>query len=321
MKIGTVELGGNVFLAPMAGVTDLAFRRLCKQYGCPIVVTEMVSAKALAYQSTKTRELMDIHPEERPVVLQIFGSEPEVMARVTREILNDEPFDILDINMGCPAPKVIKNGDGSALMRSPDLAYEIVKAVKEASTKPVTVKFRKGWDERQVNAVEFAKVVEAAGADAIAVHGRTREQFYTGKADWDIIAQVKQAVKIPVIGNGDIFSPEDAKSMFEITGCDGVMVGRGVQGRPWLFKQILQHLETGRYDPDPDLRERIGLIEQQIEWMLAYKPERLVLMEMRKHASWYLKGIVNSASARAAVNRITTKEEMMTLLNSLLKSE
>ena len=317
MRIGNVDLLGNVFLAPMAGVTDLAFRRLCKRFGCPVVVTEMVSAKALAYQSNKTRELMDIHPEEGPVVLQIFGSEPEVMAKITREILNFEPIDIIDINMGCPAPKIVKNGDGSALMRNPELAFQIVKAVKEASNKPVTVKFRKGWDDNQVNAVEFAKGLEAAGADALTLHGRTREQFYTGKADWEVIAQVKNSVGLPVIGNGDIFSPEDAKRMLEETGCDGIMVGRGVQGKPWLFQQINQYLATGHYDPSPSLKERIQIIEQQIDWMLDYKPEHLVIMEMRKHTSWYLKGIEHSGAVKVAVNQAKTRAELIGLLNSL----
>lgn len=318
MIIGNVDLGGNIFLAPMAGVTDLAFRRLCKAYGCPVVVTEMVSAKALAYQSNRTRELMDIHPEERPVVLQIFGSDPEIMAKVTEEILNDEPIDIIDINMGCPAPKIVKNGDGSALMRTPELAFEIVRAVKSVSKKPVTVKFRKGWDEDSVNAVSFARGLEASGADAIALHGRTREQFYSGRADWQAIAEVKASVGIPVIGNGDIFTPEDAKRMFDETGCDGIMVGRGVQGKPWLFRQISEYLETGSYSPAPGLRERIDIISQQIEWMLTYKPEHLAIMEMRKHASWYLKGIEHSGAVKVAINQAKTRDEMMRLLESLL---
>lgn len=318
MIIGNVDLGGNVFLAPMAGVTDLAFRRLCKAYGCPIVVTEMVSAKALAYQSNRTRELMDIHPEERPVVLQIFGSDPEIMAKVTEEILNEEPVDIIDINMGCPAPKIVKNGDGSALMRTPELAFEIVRAVKSVSKKPVTVKFRKGWDEDNINAVSFARGLEASGADAIALHGRTREQFYSGRADWQAIAEVKASVGIPVIGNGDIFTPEDAKRMFDETSCDGIMVGRGVQGKPWLFRQIAEYLERGSYSPAPGLRERIDIISQQIEWMLTYKPEHLAIMEMRKHASWYLKGIEHSGAVKVALNQAKTRDEMMRLLESLL---
>jgi tRNA-dihydrouridine synthase B len=317
MKIGSVELGGNVFLAPMAGVTDLAFRRLCKYYGCPVVVTEMVSAKALAYQANRTRELMVIHPEEKPVVLQIFGSEPDVMARVTQEVLNHEPFDILDINMGCPAPKIVKNMDGSALMKNPPLAFEIVKAVKAVSTKPVTVKIRKGWDDRSVNAVEFSKGLEAAGADGITVHGRTRDQFYSGKADWEIIRKVKDSVGIPVVGNGDIFTPEDAKAMFEQTNCDGIMVGRGVQGKPWIFKRIMEYLETGYYSAEPTLEERIQIMSQQIDWMLEYKPERLVMMEMRKHAAWYLKGLEHSSAMRHAVNQIRSREELMALLEKM----
>ncbi len=321
MIIGNVDLGGNVFLAPMAGVTDLAFRRLCKGFGCPVVVTEMVSAKALAYQNNQTRELMDIHPEERPVVLQIFGSDPAVMAKITEQILNFEPIDIIDINMGCPAPKIIKNGDGSALMRTPELAFEIVRAVKAVSKKPVTVKFRKGWDDGSVNAISFAKGLEAAGADALTLHGRTREQFYSGKADWDAIAKVKANVAIPVIGNGDIFAPEDAKRMFEHTGCDGIMVGRGVQGRPWLFEQINDFLTTGTYKPSPDLAARIAIIEQQIDWMLTYKPEHLTIMEMRKHTAWYLKGIEHSGAVKVAVNQAKTRSELIDLLKGLLKRQ
>lgn len=318
MIIGNVDLGGNIFLAPMAGVTDLAFRRLCKRFGCPVVVTEMVSAKALAYQSNRTRELMDIHEAEKPVVLQIFGSDPEVMARITKEVLNDEPVAAIDINMGCPAPKIVKNGDGSALMRTPELAFEIVRVVKAVSTKPITVKFRKGWDDTSVNAVDFAKGLEAAGADAITLHGRTREQFYSGKADWKTIAEVKASVGIPVIGNGDIFSPEDAKRMFEETGCDGIMIGRGVQGKPWIFKQINEYMETGSYSQAPALLERIAIMNQQIEWMLTYKPEHLVIMEMRKHASWYLKGIEHSGAVKVAINQAKTQKEMLALLETLL---
>ncbi|MCK8059550.1 MULTISPECIES: tRNA dihydrouridine synthase DusB [unclassified Fusibacter] len=318
MKIGSVTLDGNIWLAPMAGVTDLAFRKICKEFGCPVVVTEMISAKALSYRDKRTFKYMEVHPEERPLALQIFGSEPDTMAQVTEEVLNDHPFDILDINMGCPAPKIVKNGDGSALMKDPRLAAEIVSAVKAVSKKPVTVKFRKGWDDEHINAVEFAKMMEAAGADAITVHGRTREQYYSGKADWTIIKSVKEAVAIPVIGNGDIFTPEDAKSIVELTGCDGIMIGRGVQGRPWLFEQINDYLKTGTYKPDPCLEERILLIEKQLNWMTEYKPEHVAVMEMRKHSAWYLKGIKNSANIRAQINKASTKEELSTLLRSLL---
>jgi nifR3 family TIM-barrel protein len=238
MRIGNLEFKNNIFLAPMAGVTDIAFRGLCKEMGCGLVYTEMVSAKALYYGSENTKDMLQVSDEEKPVAVQIFGSEPLVMAKSCDIFNDDDNICIVDINMGCPAPKIVKNGEGSALMKNPKLAYEIVKEVKKASIKPVTVKIRKGFDKNNINAVEFAKYMEDAGADAIAVHGRTREQMYEGKADWDIIKQVKNSVSIPVIGNGDVKTPEDAKMLFEISNCDAIMIGRGSMGNPWLFKQI-----------------------------------------------------------------------------------
>lgn len=239
MKIGNLTFENNIFLAPMAGVTDISFRGLCKEMGCGLVYTEMVSAKALYYGSENTQTLLRIADEEKPVAAQIFGREPDVMARICEEYLNNrEDICIIDINMGCPAPKIVKNGEGSALMKEPELAYDIVRTIKKVSTKPVTVKFRKGFDEDNINAVEFAKGMEQAGADAIAVHGRTRKQMYQGKADWDIIKRVKDSVSIPVIGNGDVFSPEDAIRMKRTTNCDGIMIARGSQGNPWIFRQI-----------------------------------------------------------------------------------
>ena len=256
MKIGNVQLNNKVFLSPMAGVTDLPFRLICKEKGCGMLYTEMINAKALCYDDENTKKMLKIEDEEHPIAVQIFGSEPEFMGKAAA-MMNEYPNEILDINMGCPAPKVIKNGDGSALMRNPKLAAEVLSSVVKNSKKPVTLKIRKGWDDDSVNAVEIAKIAEECGISALAIHGRTREQFYSGKADWDIIAQIKQTINIPVIGNGDVFEVEDAVNMLEKTKCDAIMIGRGAQGNPWIFKRISHYMETGEILPEPTLEEKI----------------------------------------------------------------
>ncbi|ABR50599.1 putative TIM-barrel protein, nifR3 family [Alkaliphilus metalliredigens QYMF] len=313
MKIGDISLHSKVFLAPMAGVTDLPFRLICKKMGSGMVYMEMVSAKGLYYGDKKTERLLQIHPEEKPAALQIFGSEPDIMAKAAY-MLNDRENIILDINMGCPTPKIVKNGDGSALMLDPPRAARVVKAVVRESIKPVTVKIRKGWDDKQINAVEMAKILEDSGAQAIAVHGRTREQFYSGKADWDIIKQVKEAVTIPVIGNGDVFSVEDARDMLEQTQCDGIMIGRGAQGNPWIFKRVDAYMKNGEVLAEPGLEERVEMILEHMDLVIKYKGEYIGIREMRKHVGWYLKGLKNSASIRNLINRIESSQEMKLLL-------
>ncbi len=318
MKIGTFELGSPVILGPMAGVTDLPFRRICKEYGAGLLVTEMVSARALYYGDKKTARIMRIEEEERPVALQLFGNDPEVFVAIMDQI-NGHNHDILDINMGCPAPKIVKNGEGSALMKDPKKAEALIKAVVKHSTKPVTVKFRKGWDDDNINAVDFAAMAEAAGADAVAVHGRTREQFYSGKADWDIIRRVKEKVNIPVIGNGDIFSVDDAIAMKEQTNCDGLMIARGVQGNPWLLREVSTYMATGERIAPPSVEERIRVASKHFQYLLEVKGERIGILEMRKHAAWYLKGVPRSAAIRNEINRSTSAEEVVKLLESALE--
>ena len=318
MKIGNVELGGRVFLAPMAGVTDLAFRLICKEKGCDLLYTEMINAKALCYDDDKTKKMLNIREEEHPVSVQIFGSDPNYMGRAA-DILNEYPNEILDINMGCPAPKVIKNGDGSALMRNPKLAGEVLKAVVKNSIKPVTLKIRKGWDDNSINALEIAKIAEDAGISAIAVHGRTREQYYSGVADWDIIKQVKEAVEVPVIGNGDVFDIKSAIKMLDKTGCDAIMIGRGSQGNPWIFSQINSYLENGIAIPEPSAEEKINIAIKHLNLALEEDGEYVAVREMRKHIAWYLKGLKNSARLRDEINKIESYDDVVLKLQRYLE--
>ncbi len=313
MKIGTVTLDNNIILAPMAGVTDLPFRLLCKEQGVGMTCTEMVSAKAISFHNKNTEALLETAQQERPVSLQLFGSDPDIISEMAAYI-EDRPFDILDINMGCPVPKVAGNGEGSALMRNPKLVAEIVKKTARATKKPVTVKIRKGFTQQEVNAVEIAKIAEASGAAAVAVHGRTREQYYSGQADWDIIRQVKEAVRIPVIGNGDIDSAKKAKQMLEETGCDAVMVGRAVRGNPWLFREIRSYLEDGTLPERPSKDEVRAMMLRHARMQIEYKGEYIGIREMRKHISWYTAGYPGSAKLRGEINLVDSYEELERLL-------
>lgn len=316
LKIGSVTLDNNLILAPMAGVTDLPFRLLCKEQGAGLICTEMISAKAIHFKNKNTESLMEIDVRERPVSLQLFGSDPDLMADIAAQI-EYRNFDILDINMGCPVPKVVNNGEGSALMKNPRLVHEIIRKVSGAIQKPVTVKIRKGFTEDCVNAVEIARIAQDAGAAAVAVHGRTREQYYSGKADWDIIRQVKEAVSIPVIGNGDVDSPEKAKQMQQETGCDGIMIGRAVRGNPWLFSRILHYQETGELLPKPDIREVKEMMLRHARLQLEYKGEYTGMREMRKHVAWYTAGMPHSAAVRRLVNEVESYEQLEELVDRL----
>lgn len=309
LKIGNVTLENNLILAPMAGVTDLPFRLLCKEQGAGLLCMEMVSAKAIYYGNKNTEALLEIHPGECPVSLQLFGSDPDIISEMAAKI-EDRPFAILDFNMGCPVPKVVNNGEGSALMKNPKLAEEILTKLVRAVKKPVTVKIRKGFDEDSVNAVEIAKMAESCGVAAVAVHGRTRQQYYSGQADWDIIRQVKEAVKIPVIGNGDIHTAEDVVRMKEQTGCDGFMIGRGAQGNPWIFRQILHKLETGEDLPRPSLQEVTEMVLRHARLQIEVKGEYVGMREIRKHAAWYTAGYKNSSKLRGKINEIENYEQL-----------
>lgn len=317
MNIGNVELENPYILAPMAGVTDLPFRLLCKEQGAGLLCMEMVSAKAILYKNKNTEELLAIDPGENPVSLQLFGSDPHIMSEIAKQI-EDRPFDILDINMGCPVPKIVNNGDGSALMKNPRLAGEIIEKTARAIKKPVTVKIRKGFDENSVNAVELAHIAQESGAAAIAVHGRTRAQFYAGKADWDIIRQVKEAVSIPVIGNGDIRTAEDVIAMQSRTGCDGFMIARGAEGNPWIFRQILHYFQTGEQLKRPDFRQVTEMLLRHARMQMEFKGEYIGIREIRKHAAWYTAGYRNSSKLRGRINEVENYEQLETLFREVL---
>ncbi|MBD5548663.1 MAG: tRNA dihydrouridine synthase DusB [Lachnospiraceae bacterium] len=309
LQIGNVVLENNLILAPMAGVTDLPFRLLCREQGAGLVCMEMVSAKAIYFRNKNTQELLEIHPDEQPVSLQLFGSDPDIISEMAKQI-EERPFSILDINMGCPVPKVVNNGEGSALMKNPKLVEEIISKTVKAIHKPVTVKIRKGFNDSMVNAVEIAKIAEGCGASAVAVHGRTREQYYAGKADWDIIAKVKEAVSIPVIGNGDVTDGPTAKALLDQTGCDGIMVGRAVRGNPWIFEQILHFLRTGEELPRHLASEVRDTILRHARMELQVKGEYTAVREMRKHVAWYTAGYPNSAALRRSINEMESFEEL-----------
>lgn len=313
MKFRDFEVENEVFLAPMAGVTDLPFRLICKELGCGLLYTEMINAKALCYDDKNTKKMLNILDEEHPVAVQIFGSEPEFMGKAA-QILNDYPNEILDINMGCPAPKVVKNGDGSALMRNPKLAGQVLDQVVKNSKKPVTLKIRKGWDDNSVNALEIAKIAEDCGICAITIHGRTREQYYSGQADWDIIGEVKSQISIPVIGNGDVTSVEDAIRIKDHTGCDAIMIGRGAQGNPWIFKRIDHYMKTGQLLDPPSKDEKIDIAIKHMDLAIKEHGEYVAVREMRKHIGWYLKGMKHSARFRDQINHMETAKEVIDTL-------
>lgn len=317
MEIGGVGLANPVIAAPMAGVTDRAFRTLAREAGCGLVCTEMVSDQALIYGNPKTATILNIEGEPAPLSVQIFGSNPGYMEEAAKMVAAGRPA-LIDINMGCPTPKIVRNGEGAALMRTPELAYEVARAVVSAVKIPVTVKMRKGWDENEVNAVQIATLMEKAGVSAVTVHGRTRSQFYSGEADWGIIREVKRAVGIPVIGNGDIRAPRDARRMMDETGCDGVMIGRAAMGNPWIFTRIIHYLQTGEELPPPPPEERVATALRHLELLVGLKGEYTGVREMRKHAAWYLKGMHGAARLRQELNNARTMEEMAGYIKRML---
>ena len=318
IKIGNVELENNLILAPMAGVTNLPFRIICKDYGAGMVCTEMASAKAMFHNDQKTKRLFNTEGEKRPISFQVFGSELESIEYAVKYM--SDFADIIDINMGCPAPKVVKNGDGSKLLLDLEKAKQIIEAAVQNSKVPVTVKFRKGWDKENIVAVEIAQIAEQAGASAITIHGRTRSEFYTGKADWDIIKKVKQSVHIPVIGNGDVTDEESALAMFEQTGVDGIMIGRGSFGNPWIFRNIKHYLQTGEKLPQPTNQERLQVMEKHIQLAVEEKGEDVAIKELRKHISWYTKNLKNSSEFRNSINKIEKKDELISTIEEYFKT-
>lgn len=317
MNIGTLKLKNNIFVAPMAGITDTAFRTICSEMGAGLLFTEMISAKGLYYNDTKTKELMNIEDKNRPIGIQLFGSDPDIFVEVIeKHINNNERIDLIDLNLGCPAPKIVKNGDGSALMKNPDLIGEIVYKIKRVANKPVTAKIRAGWDEDSINAVKVGKIIQEAGADAVTVHGRHRQQFYSGKADWNVISEVKENLNIPVIGNGDIFTVEDAKAMEKQTRCDGIMLARGILGNPWLIKSLSNIYNNEEIEATS--KEKLHMILRHFELIEKYKGRRRAILEMRKHTGWYIKGMENAAKIRDRINKVKEKKEFEKILKELI---
>lgn len=314
MKIGNISIENNLVLAPMAGVTDYPFRKICREMGCGLLYTEMVSAKAILYKNKNTEPLLETDESEHPIAVQIFGSEPDIMGDMARKLEEERSFDIIDVNMGCPVPKIVNNHEGSALMKEPERVAAILKNIVSKVTKPVTIKIRKGFDDEHVNAVEIAKIAEDCGVSAVAVHGRTREQYYSGKADYKIIAEVKKSIGIPVIGNGDISGVEDAKRMYEETGCDGFMIGRAARGNPWIFREISSYIKTGKACERPDMEQVKEMILRHAEMLIECKGEYTGIREMRKHVAWYTAGMPHSSILRNKVNQLESYEELKRLI-------